>query len=89
MSTKDDQDDLACECEVTLQFFTIREILFAVLDKAKINALYQVEKTTVNRQNKLTTHLKQQKKFLSFVSSQMECPAYASQLYMFKLYNYS
>ena len=45
------------ECEVTLQFFTIREILFAVLDKAKINALYQVEKTIiVNRQNKLTTH---------------------------------
>ena len=56
MSTK---DDLACECEVTLQFFTIREILFAVLDEAKIITLYQVEKTIiVNRQNKLTTHLK-------------------------------
>ena len=47
------------ECEVTLQFFTIRDILFGVFDKAKIDALYQVEKTIiVNRQNKLTTHLK-------------------------------
>ena len=53
-----------CECEVTPQllFFTIhvRDILFAVLDKAKINTIiYHVEKTIiVNRQNKLTTHLK-------------------------------
>lgn len=53
-----------CECEVTpqLSFFTIhvRDILFAVLDKAKINTIiYHVEKTIiVNRQNKLTTHLK-------------------------------
>ena len=49
-----------CECEVTPQFFTIRDILFAILDKAKINTIiYHVEKTIiVNRQNKLTTHLK-------------------------------
>ena len=37
--------------------------------KAKIKALYHVEKPRANRRNKLTTHFKKWKKFLPFVTA--------------------